>query len=77
MNIGGCECNHNYLSAYYDDNDNVRHLIDGYEPITQTNLAIEYMEQQSKSERPWALWLCFSTLIRRIWPCPRVRPRDI
>lgn len=57
----GCECNHNYLSAYYDDNDNVRHLIDGYEPITQTNLAIEYMEQQKQSERSWALWLCFST----------------
>ena len=44
----GCECNHNYLSAYYDDNDNVRHLIDGYEPITQTNLAIEYMSSKAK-----------------------------
>ena len=57
----GCNCNHDYLNAYYDDNDNVRHPIQGYEPIAQTTLALDFLEGRQPSQRPWAMWLCFGT----------------
>lgn len=57
----GCECNHDYLNAYYDDNNNVRHSVSGYEPEEQTHLAIRFMEQFSKEDAPWALWLSYGT----------------
>jgi len=57
----GCNCNHDYLNAYYDDNDDLRHRIEGYEPIAQTSLAIEFMQSQRQSPKPWAMWLCFGT----------------
>ncbi len=55
----GCNCNHDYLNAYYDDDENVRHPIAGYEPFTQTDLALEFLKNQK--ETPWALFLCFGT----------------
>ncbi len=57
----GCNCNHDYLNAYYDDHDNVRHQIAGYEPIGQTDLALDYLDSQQDNEAPAALWLCFGT----------------
>ena len=57
----GCNCNHDYMNAYYDDNNNVRHPIIGYEPISQTSLALDYLDSQKDSEDPVALWLCFGT----------------
>jgi len=57
----GCNCNHEYLNAYYDDNDNVRHKIDGYEPIAQAQLAIEYLKGRTDRSRPWFLVLGFGT----------------
>ena len=57
----GCNCNHDYMNAYYDDNDNRRHPIEGYEPIAQTTLALDYLQSRKGDEAPWALWLCFGT----------------
>lgn len=53
----GCNCNHEYLQAYYDDNANVRHPIEGYEPETQTDLALEYLKRER--EHPFLLALSF------------------
>ena len=53
----GCNCNHEYLDAYYDDSDNVRHRINGYEPERQTDLALEYLKRER--EHPFFLVLSF------------------
>lgn len=58
-------CNHDYLSGYYDDNSNRRFPIDGYAPEGETTLALQLMEQviqdgERKSEasrKPFALFL--------------------
>ena len=55
----GCNCNHMYTNAYYDDNENERHKIEGYEPAAQTDLAIDYMNKHKG--KPWALWLGYGT----------------
>lgn len=55
----GCNCNHEYLNAYYDDNENVRHTIDGYEPVVQTDLAIDFLNKNSDNPNPFILSLCF------------------
>ena len=57
----GCNCNHDYMHAYYDDESNVRHPIEGYEPIAQTTLALDYLNIHRTDKRPWALWLSFGT----------------
>lgn len=57
----GYECNHSYQDFYYDDDDNVRHKEKGYEPETQTSLALEYIEHHEKeSDKPYFLSLCFA-----------------
>ncbi|MGN1025942.1 MAG: sulfatase [Faecousia sp.] len=53
----GCNCNHEYLDAYYDDNDNCRHPIDGYEPIAQTDLALEFLK--GNNGQPFLLCLSY------------------
>lgn len=55
----GCNCNHDYLNAYYDDDENVRHPIAGYEPFAQTELALHFLK--THGDAPWALFLCFGT----------------
>lgn len=55
----GQECSHNYMSSYYDDTENCRHTIEGYEPTYQTELAISFLERHKSTGRPWALWLSF------------------
>lgn len=57
----GCNCNHMYNQGYYDDNFNVRHKIEGYEPIAQTTLALDFLESRKNSQQPYALWLCVGT----------------
>ncbi|HRX58181.1 MAG TPA: sulfatase [Eubacteriales bacterium] len=57
----GCNCNHEYLHAYYDDNNDVRHRIDGYEPIAQAQLAMDYLTRRKDRPRPWFLALGFGT----------------
>lgn len=49
-------CNHDYMNAYYYDEENKRIDIDGYEPIEQTNLAVDYIHRNS-GRNPWFLVL--------------------
>ena len=53
----GCNCNHQYLDAWYDDDENHRYKISGYEPIKQTDLALEYLEKTNN--KPFFLSLCY------------------
>ena len=50
-----CNCSHEYLNAYYDDERNRRIAIDGYEPAAQTDLALDFIRRNGN--RPWALVL--------------------
>ncbi len=54
-------CNHNYLDTYYYDEDNVKHNIEGYEPEIFGGLAVDFIENNKDSEKPWALYLSFAT----------------
>lgn len=47
-------CNHDYMHGYYDDEKNNRHKVEGYEPIAQTDMAIDFIKTQTQ---PWALYL--------------------
>jgi arylsulfatase A-like enzyme len=49
-------CTHDYMNSYYDDEQNNRHKIIGYEPIKQTDLAIDFIERNHQ-QVPWALVL--------------------
>ncbi|MFI2857731.1 sulfatase [Paenibacillus sp. JSM ZJ436] len=48
-------CTHNYLNAYYDDEENKRHPIQGYDAIEQTNLALDFIERHH--DKSWGLVL--------------------
>ncbi len=52
-----CNCSHAYMDAYYYGEDNSRIEIEGYEPIEQTRLAIDFIERNSKEKQPWCLYL--------------------
>lgn len=54
-------CNHNYLNCYYDDEENVRHHVDGYEPEIFGELAAEFLERNAQSDEPFALFVSFAT----------------
>jgi arylsulfatase A-like enzyme len=54
-------CNHDYLNYYYDDENDARHYVAGYEPVVQTELALEYLDEREGAERPWALYLSYAT----------------
>lgn len=49
------ECTHDYLHSYYWDEDNVHHNIEGYEPIGQTDMALDFI--QRNQGHPWSLFL--------------------
>lgn len=49
-------CTHQYMDSYYDDEENRRHKIDGYEPAEQTRLAVEFIERRREGG-PWSLTL--------------------
>ena len=53
-----CNCNHSYLNAYYYEESNKRIEIDGYEPIEQTNMAIDFINRNR--DKSWALVLSWS-----------------
>jgi len=48
-------CCHDYMHSYYFDEQDARHNIDGYEPITQTDLAIDFIKENKKEL--WALYM--------------------
>ena len=52
-------CNHDYLHGYYDDNNNIRHPIEGYAPAGETELVLEYLEKAHKKQEPFAVFLNF------------------
>jgi len=54
-------CNHNYKKCYYDDEENVRHFIDGYEPEIFGRLAADFLDHNADHEQPFALFLSFAT----------------
>jgi len=49
---------HNYFNSYYYRDTNEKIPIEGWEPDTQTDLAIKYMEQQ-KGNEPFCLFLSY------------------
>lgn len=64
----GCNCNHDYYHAWYDDNQGRRHTINGYEPVAQTDLALDFIRQQVDS--PWALFLSYGPPHEPYTPAP-------
>jgi arylsulfatase A-like enzyme len=52
--------NHSYKKGFYFKDDFVRHDIEGYEPDTQTDLAVEYLESVDR-EKPFAMFLSYGT----------------
>ncbi|WP_254280634.1 sulfatase family protein [Haloarcula marina] len=51
-------CTHDYMdAAYYRDDEDELVEVDGYEPFTQTDLAIEFIEADDK--RPFCLFLAW------------------
>ena len=52
-----CNCNHRYQKAYFYDEENVKHKVDGYEPVAQTDMAIDFIERNRARAEPWALYL--------------------
>ncbi|MDW7656521.1 MAG: sulfatase [Bacillota bacterium] len=50
-------CHHQYHRGFYFDEENQRHEIEGYEPIAQTDLAIDFMSRNQ--EKDWCCVLSF------------------
>jgi arylsulfatase A-like enzyme len=48
-------CSHRYSDTYYHDEENRRHAISGYEPVSQTDLAIDFLRR--RRDGPWGLVL--------------------
>ncbi len=53
-------CNHNYLKNHYYDENNNKHVVEGYEPEIFGGLAENFISHQD-TEKPWALYLSFAT----------------
>ena len=51
------ECSHRYNNSNYWGNDDELHTWEGYDAEAQTEDAIAYIEEQSKSENPFCLML--------------------
>lgn len=54
-------CNHDYLNCYYDDEENVRHSVEGYEPEIFGELAADFLERNADKEEPFALFVSFAS----------------
>ncbi|MDQ8195971.1 sulfatase [Coraliomargarita sp. SDUM461004] len=48
-------CTHNYMRGFYYNDDPEPVFIDGYEPIHQTDLAINYIIEKAKADDPFFL----------------------
>jgi arylsulfatase A-like enzyme len=49
--------NHSYYKSPYFENDTGRHIRKQYEPDGQTGMAIQFMKDHAKSDKPFALFL--------------------
>ncbi len=54
-------CNHQYLSPYYYDEEDQKHIVEGYEPVVYGKLAREFIQRNGEGEQPWALYVSFAT----------------
>jgi arylsulfatase A-like enzyme len=54
-------CTHDYSHSFYYTDEPKPHFIDGYEPIHQTDLAIDYMRAKAQSADPFFLVLSWGT----------------
>ncbi|MBK1880510.1 sulfatase family protein [Pelagicoccus mobilis] len=54
-------CTHNYMKGFYYGDEPQPEFIDGYEPIHQTDLAIDYLTEKAKEEDPFFLVLSIGT----------------
>jgi len=50
-------CSHDYYGAYYYDENDVRHEVEGYEPVKQTDLAVDFIKRNTG--KPWGLVLSY------------------
>lgn len=50
-------CTHDYMRAFYYNDEPEPIFIDGYEPIHQTDLAIDYISEKAKEDDPFFLVL--------------------
>ena len=58
----GNECTHNYNeSVYYDTNDSIRKIWDGYDTFEQTKEAVHYMKERKKATDPFMMVLSYGT----------------
>jgi len=54
-------CTHDYMHSFYYTDEPKPHFIEGYEPIHQTDLAIDYMKAKSQADDPFFLVLSWGT----------------
>lgn len=54
-------CTHDYMHSFYYTDQPKPHFIDGYEPVRQADLAIDYMKPKAKSDDPFFLVLSWGT----------------
>jgi arylsulfatase A-like enzyme len=54
-------CTHDYMSSFYYTEEPKPHFIEGYEPIHQTDLAIDYIKEKAKADNPFFLMLSIGT----------------
>lgn len=52
-----CNCNHRYMKSYYYDENEQKIAIGGYEPIAQTDLALDFIHRGGQTDEPWFLTL--------------------
>jgi len=50
------QCSHDYLHPVYHDEANQLHVCEGYEPVVQTDLALDFLNAQT-ADSPWGLVL--------------------
>jgi len=53
--------NRQYYKAFYFENKPGRIWVDGYEPDVQTDMAISFLEEKDRSNKPFALFLSYGT----------------
>ena len=58
----GNECTHNYnQSVYYDNNDSIRKIWDGYDTFEQTKEIVGYLKDRKETDNPFLMVLSYGT----------------
>jgi arylsulfatase A-like enzyme len=53
--------NHQFYKGFYYENDTVKHIVKGFEPDVQTDMAIDYLKKVSAKDKPFCLFLSLGT----------------